>query len=243
VSVLKPLKYFGAVRAEGGGWLVLRRPEPALAGLSAAGLLARTARLPGNLRHAPAPGGGVELLGDLCYDPAAEVFPVARARLRELLTARPGREPPSEGAVEAALDAAGLAWARREAGWVIPPAGPVPRELAVRRAPGGVRVEAVLAEWDALGEEPRAALARFLVAAQAGLRGARCERDDRGARICSWADARRLEADLGPSLRSVGGGCRLLAREARALLIPEVARAYGAFHGLSGEPPAAPTAG
>ncbi len=238
MSPVKALKYFGTVRAEGGSWLTLRRPEPALAGLPAAEVLARTAGLPGTLRHVYAPVGGVELFGDLCYDPAAEEYPAARARLRALLTARPGGAPPGAEAVEAALDAAGVAWARREAVWVIPPAAGVPRELTVRPQPGGVRVEAVLAEWDALGAGPGAALARFLVAAQSGLRGARCELGGRGATICSWADADRLEADLGPGLRAVGGGCRLLGREARALLSPAVARAYEAFHG-----PAAGAAG
>ena len=49
--------------AEGGGWLVLRRPQPDLRGATPAEWLARGRELPGDFRYVPDHQGGVLLLG------------------------------------------------------------------------------------------------------------------------------------------------------------------------------------
>jgi hypothetical protein len=205
--------------------MVVRRPEPDLDGKSPVELLALTAALPGNLRYLATPEG-VLLLGE------ARGPDDARQRLDRLLHGGPP-EPGtavSEEALEAALLASGFAWSRRETGWAVPVGEHLPRELQITAGPAGVRVEATLAEWDEVGDKERRALARFLLAAQAGLRLARCELDQRRARIVSAVDGDLVDAELAHALMGVAAGCRLLAREAAALLAPEVARAYLEFH-------------
>jgi hypothetical protein len=135
--------------------------------------------------------------------------------------------------VEMALDAIGLPWSRRDGGWAVPAADGVARELRLSPADGGVRVEAVLIEWDEAGDDSRAALARFLSAAQGSLRHAHCERDERQARVVAQLRPAELETGLADALLGVSAGCRFLAREASALLSPELARLYLAFHGPS----------
>src|SRR5207237_757166 len=80
-----------------GGWLHVQRPEPALAGLTAAELLTRSAQLPGNFRYGTATGAEVLLLGEV-RERAAETD-AAPSALAEV--------------IEAALDASGFAWKRR----------------------------------------------------------------------------------------------------------------------------------
>jgi hypothetical protein len=136
---------------------------------------------------------------------------------------------PSEEVVEAVLETSGLAWSRRERGWAVPAAENSPRELRITVEPGRVRIEAVLADWDEIGGVEAEAVARFLYLAQPGLRCARCELHDRQARISSMIEAEHLETDLLHGLRGVAAGCRLLARETAALLVPEMARALLEF--------------
>ncbi len=210
-----PLDEEVLVEIEEGGWRTLRRPQRNAEGASPAALLARTALLPGNERLVPGPGGTVIRLAEVPPEPEdeAEAGPADR-----------------EDAVVTALAASGLAWSRRGDSWVIPATVDLPWELRVRQVTDGVRVEALLTGWDE--EEPREtdALARFLVLAQGFLRYARCELDRDGARVVSHASLGRLEGDLRHSLRAVMVGCRLLAREARALTVLEVGRCYLRFH-------------
>jgi hypothetical protein len=204
---------------------------PALRGRAPAELLALTAQLPGNLRFSPGPNGDVILRGEVRASDEIDVE-TATARLHRLLAGPPAEDGPllEEDQGEAALAASGLAWARREALWVVPAAGSVAWEMLVRRVPAGVRVEATLVEWDEVGAAPAAALAQLLWQAQAGLRCARCTLEDRRARVVSLATSEYLDADLLHSLLGVATACRLLAREAAALLWPELAAAFLEFH-------------
>jgi hypothetical protein len=132
-------------------------------------------------------------------------------------------------AIEAALDGSGFPWSRRPPDWPIAMKERLPREILVSPAPGGAGVRAVLAEWDDIAPACSEALALFLRAAQQGLRFARCEIDERQARVVAFAAAASLDADLPHALLGVAAGCELLAREAAALLLPEVAQMYLAF--------------
>jgi hypothetical protein len=216
--------------AEGGGWVGLRQARPDLAGKSPVELLALAVALPGNSRFVASPAGDVVLLADACTQESDAPPEAVRERLERLVDTPPDQcvIPLTEEMVETALDASGLTWSRRDNGWAVR-AGDWARELHVSLAPHGVRVEAVLVAWDEIAAAEAAALAEFLLAAQAGLRFARFELDAGCARIISRTDAEHLDADLGHSLLAVGTGCRLLARGAAALLVPEIARAFLEF--------------
>lgn len=212
-------------------WLCMFRREPSLAGKSAAELLALGERLPGNFRHATESDGGVFLLGEVRIEVGESALQEAQERLFRLLEQRPGGylDLTDEDALEAALDASGFVWTRRESGWALPATENLPLEFRIEKCPGGVRVFSVLVEWDQIGEAEIAALAQFLVAAQAGLRWARCELADHRVCITSFIRSDSLETDLRHGLLGTSRGSRLLLRSAAALLQPEVARAYLAF--------------
>jgi hypothetical protein len=223
--------------AEGGGWLVLQRPEPGLTGKTPAELLALGSELPGNLRYVVGPGGKVALLGEVrsIDTPLVE----AVQRLEQWLEGAEanGVEAPSEEAVEGALEGSGFAWSRREKGWAVPANETLPRELQITVEPRAVRIEAVLVEWDEVGAIEAQALAQFLLWAQGGLRFVRCELTEQSARLVAGADAAHLDDDLRHGLMGVAAGCRLLVREAAALLVPEAARLFLEFHGIAAEKP------
>lgn len=212
--------------AEGGGWLTLRRRESALRETTPAELLRRAEALPGNLRYAT-DADGTFLLGEV-RSVDGEPLDMARGRLLGLLdqTADPATSPAPEEMIEAALDGSGLPWSRRASFWSVAVRERLPREVLVVPVPGGARAESVLAEWDEIAPVCREALAAFLVSAQAGLRFARCEMNDRRARVVAFAAAERLDAELPHALLGVAAGCELMAREAEALLRPEVAEMY-----------------
>jgi hypothetical protein len=135
---------------------------------------------------------------------------------------------PADDLVESALDATGLAWSRRDAVWAIAPTSSLTRELLVQPVPGGVRIEAVLIEWDEVGAPQMEALNRFLRLAERGLRFARCAID--GKKVVVWGEAASGEADLETLVPLCVGGvtaaCRHLVREVAALLVPELAQTY-----------------
>lgn len=128
--------------------------------------------------------------------------------------------------VEAALDDSGFAWKRREGGWAIPTAGRLPRPIEITRVPAGIRVEAVLMQWDEIGATEEEAVGRLLCQAQLGLRFARCELDTGQARAVALVAADRVEGGLVRALGGVAAGARLLSREVGALLVPDVARVF-----------------
>lgn len=211
--------------AEGGGWLTLRRREPALRETAPAELLRRAEALPGSLRYA-ADAGGAFLLAEV-RSADGESLDVARGRLLGLLDrAHDPAAPAPDEMIEAALDGSGLPWSRRASSWSVAVRDRLPREVLVVPAPGGARAESVLAEWDDIAPVCREALAAFLLSAQAGLRFARCEIDDRRARVVAFAAAGRLDAELPHALLGVAAGCELMAHEAAALLRLEVAEIY-----------------
>ena len=92
---------------------------------------------------------------------------------------------------------------------------------------GGVEVCGLLATWDkALSPRSRAALTRFLVAAQARVRFTRFTLHDREANVVSFAAAQRLDVELPNNVAAVAAACRLAWREVRALADDAVAQAY-----------------
>jgi len=133
--------------------------------------------------------------------------------------------------VEMTLDADGWAWTRRDAGWAVPSAGEVTREIRVIPTDDGVRLDAVLIEWDEAAAESREALALFLKRAERDVPGVGCSLDGTLARLSANVPAGQIECRLGEALRSMFAGCRLLAAGARALLSPELARQYLSFLG------------
>jgi hypothetical protein len=144
-------------------------------------------------------------------------------------------------AIEEALDATGLGWKRREDSWVVPAMGRLPREIVVTPEGDGVRIQAVLVEWDEVGPEEQAALALLLGRAEVGLQFAHCEWSATQARVTAWIEERNIEGALADSVGGVAAGCRLLAREVGALLNPEAARAFREF--LEGKAENAATVG
>src|SRR5262249_49811393 len=126
--------------------------------------------------------------------------------------------PATDEAIEAVLEGAGWPWSRRNASWSVAVTPRLPREVRVVQARSGAKVETTRANWAELPEACREALREFLLAAQPGLRFARCELDEREARLVSHAAAERLDDELPQALLGVAAGCELLAREAAALL-------------------------
>jgi hypothetical protein len=211
---------------EGGGWLTLRRRAPGLRKLTAAELLGLAARSPGNVRYTTDADGPflieeVRTPDGVTLDTAGDLFRGLSGDEDDA-----GSAPATDEAIEAALDGAGFPWSKRASSWSVAVTARLPREVLVSQAPDGAKVSAVLAEWDEISLACAEALERFLVAAQAGLRFSRCEKDEKRARLVGFAGSAALDTDLVHALLGVAMGCDLLAREAEALLRPEVAETY-----------------
>lgn len=131
-----------------------------------------------------------------------------------------------EERIDAALEAAGRVWKRREGAWIVPAGERLPREIRITTQGVRVRIEAILMSWDEIGADETLALSRLLCRAQFDLRFARCELDERQARIAALVEASVVERDLPDALSSVMAEIRLLAREVGLLLAPETARTY-----------------
>ena len=137
--------------------------------------------------------------------------------------------------VEDVLDEMGLPWKRREGGWVVPASAHRPREVMVRPSPEGLRVEAELCSWDALGESERRALSVVLDKASVCLRFARCAVESARATVTATLPTQAIEAGLRTAVGSVLVGSRTLSREASTLLAPNVADEVLRFFGADGE--------
>jgi hypothetical protein len=223
--------------SEGNGWMTRLEHRPDLTDRPAAELLKLTSALRENARY----GRLSERYAGGCADRTEIVLicevraltdgvldAAALARLSGPFLLESMGELPDDESVETALEASGHTYARRDDHWVVPPIGGMPREMVVRRIPGGISVAATLVEWepDALGPVAAEALAELMLATHIDLRFARCELDDRRARVVSHTDAESMETDILHSLLGVTAACRLIAREATALLTPDLARAY-----------------
>src|SRR5205823_4520793 len=99
--------------------------------------------------------------------------------------------------VEMTLDADGWAWTRRADGWAAPSAGEVTREIRVTPTDSGIRLDAVLIEWDEAAAESREALALFLKIAGRDVPGVGCSLDGTLARLRADVPAEQIENRLG----------------------------------------------
>jgi hypothetical protein len=208
-------------------WLHFVRPRPDLAGTAPQELLARTAGLAGNLRYGSPDGRSVIFVGEVRVAHAQAAADLSAALEAPVDTdVRPATGADCNEQVAEALEQAGLAGRPHEDGWVVPAAGRLPRALAVTPGAWGLRVDAVLIEWDEIGATQREALARLLCGAQLGLRFCRGELLPDKARLTALVEGRHLDGALADTLGGVAAGCRLLAQEAAALLAPDAARAY-----------------
>jgi hypothetical protein len=199
------------------GWLHTRRVRPDLVGRTPAELLAETAKFPGTARLGTANGSEVFLLAEV-----SEGMDRVEQRL-------------DEEVVEAALDSVGWPWRRRQHGWVIPASAHLPREIEIIPEEAGLRVQAVLVDWDDLGADERRALAWMLCRAQLGLRFCRGELAQRQALLAGQLAVRDVECGLANLLGGTAAGLRLLGREAGDLLLPGLASVYLHFQENSGK--------
>ena len=142
--------------------------------------------------------------------------------------------------VEDVLAEMGLPWKRREGGWVVPASAHRPREVMLSTSPEGLRVEAELCSWDTLGESEHRALSIVLEKASACQRFARCAVGAARATVAATLPAQAVEAGLRTAIGGVLVGSRALAREASALLTPNIAGEVLRFFGADAERKMAP---
>ncbi len=142
--------------------------------------------------------------------------------------------------IEDVLDAMGLPWKRREGGWVVPVSAQRPREVTLNPSPEGLRVEAELCSWDTLGESERRALSIVMQKASASLRDASCTVEPTRVTVMATLPSREIETGLQSAIGGVLVGCRALAREAIALLAPNIASEVLRFFGADAERKMAP---
>jgi hypothetical protein len=211
------------------------RPAPDLEGVPPAELLTRGEALPGTFRLGTADGKHVQLLGEAWLDEPPRGELAAEAWRGWLVPLNPGAAPVEEEEVEAALEASGFSWRKREASWVVLADSQVPREVQVFAVPGGLRLESTLVGWDELGSVEAEALAHFLCRAQLGLRFARCELNGNEARLAATLRAQEVEQQLAHCVGGIVTATRLLHREAGVLLSVSGAKAFLAFFVQPGE--------
>lgn len=209
-------------------WLHFQRPRPALKDLSPAELLTRSAELAGNLRYG-SDGREVVLLGEVRVPVADDGSPKLETEPNEVprqVGAEQLADANFDEVVAAALEQAGYAWKRREQAWVLPAGGRLLREVAITPEDGGLRVQVILMQWDGAGAEEIEAVARLLCRAQLGLRFCRAELGTGRAALVALVQTQHADEALADSVGAVAAGCRFLAREVAALLVPETAKAF-----------------
>ena len=214
------------VQREAGDWLVATRAMPQLSVEPAEEILRRTAALPGNARIVRT-AEGVVVLAEVYLDDSDPAVAMAGDRLTRWLDGtHVDTQRPSEELVESLLAERGLAAERRDDAWTVRLEEVA--DLIVRGVDGGLRIEAMLAEFveDNGSSDARPALAEFLCRAQIGLRFARAELTAYSALVAGWCDAATLAADLDRALCGVGWGHRWMTAEAQALGNSAVAQNY-----------------
>lgn len=200
------------------GWLHVREPRPEK-DIPPLTLLDQTGEREGTWRYATTDGRKVILLG--------EVRDVGEG------DRRPCEIEPD--LVDAVLEELGLGARKREGDWVVPISLRCPREIVLAVRGDQIRVESELVSWDEIGPDEERALALFLCRAQAGLRFVRCERGGNRVVVASRLRADELETGLAHALAAVLAAGRMLAGEASALLLPEVAAEYLGYLGEENE--------
>jgi hypothetical protein len=219
------------IAVETQGLAVVRQRTPNLDRQPARALLSLVIGLGGSFRYVREPescGIAVVLLGEIpCPVDAASLD---QAAVERWLGRQDGgdiaQRMPPEDVLDDLLTQSGFTFARRDSAWVIAAAKGLRREIVVEPAQGGVKVEANLTAWDAITDRSSLALAEFLVSAQAGLRCARCELGSHSARAVCRIRTEDLSLHLMHGIRGVAAAAEMLAREAGALLDPELAHIY-----------------
>jgi hypothetical protein len=226
------------IATETQGLAVVRQRMPNLDRLSARALLSLAIGLDGSFRYVrehESCGIAVVFLGEIpCPVDTASLDQAAVERWLERHDGGDiARRMPPEDVLDDLLTQSVFTFARRDSAWIIAPAKSLCREIVVEPAQGGVKVEANLTAWDTITDRSTLALAEFLVSAQAGLRCARCELGSQSARAVCRIRSDDLSVHLMHGVRGVAAGVRgvaaatqMLAREASALLDPELARIY-----------------
>jgi hypothetical protein len=132
-------------------------------------------------------------------------------------------------AIAAALEEMGLAWTRRESEWVVPASARVPCEVVLGLSGDEVRVAAVLVVREEIGARETRALGHFLRRAEVSFRSVSLRLDGNKAVAEACLPAAEIDARLSDAVGGVLSAARVLSREAEAMLLPEVARAYEEF--------------
>jgi CO dehydrogenase nickel-insertion accessory protein CooC1 len=126
--------------------------------------------------------------------------------------------------IEMTLPELGLDATRRDEAWAL--AGPAGVELIVRRTADGAVVTAALADVSEASVECREAVGAFFERAQPALRLVAAKIDEHAASLESAAGGEELDVELARAVHAVARASRLLVHEARALMRPELAKAY-----------------
>ncbi len=133
-------------------------------------------------------------------------------------------------AVESVLESTGLEWTRRASAWALPANRVVPREILLTCEADGIRLEAVLAQWEEIDASCARALDHFLHQAESGFHFVRLKRSAERATGFALVPEAHLEEDLPVALVGMSAACQHLPCEVEALLQPEIARQFLTFH-------------
>jgi hypothetical protein len=210
-------------------WFTWRMPRPA-ADIDAAPLLLQSAESrQGNLRFA-IDGTTAFLIAEL-RDPDG-LLTIHGARDLLASAARHSVTPLSADDVASVLGETGYEWSpspEKSNRWqavVIDPDG-CGCNLTAAIINGGVEVCGRPIAWETeIAESLECTLLRFLAIAHSRIRFARFILQGRNVSAVSFADADRLDLELGDSVSAVVAACQLVWREVSALAVPAVSEAW-----------------
>lgn len=184
--------------------------------------------LPGNLRFAW-DGLRILLIGEVPLSKDAENSSIeAEVRLRQMLSARlsdAAAPSPDDEQLATLIAECGLAFEKRERGWVLPSQEGIP-ELTVSSGVGGAWAETVLAPGERFSDASRDALVLYLSRAHRLHRFVRFVVNESDVRVISLADTNWLEIDLFASVNAVLSAGIRFRRGVAALRSSELAVAY-----------------